>query len=101
MLEIIQLSGCVISAVLCILALYIRYVDYIDTNAYSVDWSLLLIAFAGIQLFLYFVGITYVEIEARAGLVVSAAVCYILALLLWFFNVRKNKSGKMVYEPKL
>lgn len=92
MLEIIQISGGTLSLVLCFMALYVRFVPYLDTTALAVDWSLLLIAFAGMQLFIYFYTLHADFLLGRAGLILGAAICYIVALLLWFIHMHRHSK---------
>lgn len=79
--------GMCISGVLTGFALYVRYSKKLDTTALAADWSLLLIAAAGLCMAGYFYWLPFPPLLAQRGWIVSLAVClYIAALLVWYFG---------------
>lgn len=95
--------GMCISGVLTGFALYVRYSKKLDTTALAADWSLLLIAAAGLCMAGYFYWLPFPHLLAQRGWIVSLAAClYIAALLVWYFGsvYRKikfcsfNRGGK-------
>lgn len=79
--------GMGISGVLTGFALYVRHSKKLDTTALAADWSLLLIAAAGLCMAGYFYWLPFPHLLAQRGWIVSLAVClYIAALLVWYFG---------------
>lgn len=102
-LEFVRAFGLSVSLILIGFALYVRYSKKLDTTALAADWSLLLIAAAGLCMAGYFYWLPFPHLLAQRGWIVSLAAClYIGALLVWYFGYvyRKikfcsfNRGGK-------
>lgn len=86
-LEFVRVFGLCVSLILTGFALYVRYSKKLDTTALAADWSLLLIAAAGLCMSGYFYWLPFPHLLAQRGWIVSLAVClYIDALLVWYFG---------------
>lgn len=76
---------CASIALMCF-ALWIRLWSRVDTTALSADWSLLLIAAAGMSFSFYFAGLSSYE---RPVFIIVGVLFYLCALLLWFIGARQ------------
>ena len=86
-LEFVRVFGLCVSLILIGFALYVRYSKKLDTTALAADWSLLLIAAAGLCMAGYFYWLPFPHLLAQRVWIVSLAVClYIAALLVWYFG---------------
>lgn len=108
-IEFVRAFGLSVSLILIGFALYVRYSKKLDTTALAADWSLLLIAAAGLCMSGYFYWLPFPHLLAQRGWIVSLAVClYIAALLVWYFGAAyqkirfcdRCKEVRNAYKPK-
>ena len=87
---LLQYAGIVLSTSLVIWALAIRYSRSIDTTALSADWSLQLIAFAGLCMMFYFYKLDDpTQLKTRGSAILVGTGSYVFAICIWFFGARK------------
>lgn len=88
---LLQYAGIVLSTALVIWALAIRYSRSIDTTALSADWSLQLIAFAGLCMMFYFYKLDDpTQLKTRGTSILVGTGSYVFAICIWFFGARKT-----------